>query len=74
MSSGHFNIKFFQSWQLAKIEEGIMTFFTAAWQLKIDIETLTDFLCIFHSKFVEFRIYSFYGNSILKNAIVLLIS
>ena len=72
MSSGNFNIKFFQSWQLAKIGQGNMTFFAAAWQLKIDIETLTDFLCIFHSKCVEFRIYSFYENSILENAIILL--
>ena len=25
-----------------------MTFFTGAWQLKIDTETLADFLCIYH--------------------------
>ena len=31
-----------------KIGQGNMTLFTAAWQLKIDIETLMDFICTFH--------------------------
>ena len=31
-----------------KSSPGDMTFVTGAWQLKIDIETLTGFLCIFH--------------------------
>ena len=65
MSSGQVNIKFFFSPDRQQIiGQGNMTFFTAALQLKIDIGTLTDFLCIFTDKCVEFRICSFYENSI----------
>ena len=54
-----------------------MTFFTAAFIAKIDIETLTDFICIFHRSNVLNSEFVHFIRTVLnlkKNAILLLIS